>query len=269
MILAKARLSGRRLQRQRVADENIWRSRVSGYFMRAKKPVLAAIRSDDYLDVIYKLDKLIPVEPLFDLYTTLYTQLTYKYYLAVTNGLQKNNVYDFSYKAEPPEEWQRLVNSYIQTELAKQITGVNGVTRKVTEKAIRDAIQEAIENGYGVEKTKKLIEKAVDKKWIAMRRNRARVIARTEAGNAMNWASFEGAQNIEQLTGLTVKKAWLSYKDNRTRTDHYEMNSQEFIGLNDLFLVGTDRMMRPNDSSYGASAANIVSCRCVCIWQTE
>lgn len=266
-ITNKAKISGRRLQRERVADENIWRSRVSGYFMRAKKPVLESLRSDNYLTTLYNLNTLIPNEPLKELYKTLYTQLSYKYYLAVSNALQKNNVYNFDLKAQPPEEWQIMVNNYIETEIATRITGVTNVTRQVTEKAIQDAIQQAIEQGLGVEKTKKLIEQAVDKKWIAMRKNRARVIARTEAGTAMNWASYQGAINVQQLTGLTVKKAWLSYKDNRTRTDHYEMNSNEFIEFNDFFNVGGYLMLRPNQE--GAPASEVVSCRCVLIWQTS
>lgn len=267
MITNKAKLSGRRLQRQRVADENIWRSRVSGYFLRTKKTILKALNERDPQEVIYSLPLLIPREPLYDLYLTLYSQLGLKYYNAVKGGLQKSGVYDFTLKQDAPEAWMEMVRAYINTEIAQRITGVNYVSIDVTKKAIQEAIQEALDNGYGVEKTKKLIESRVDAKWIAMRKNRARVIAKTEMGTTMNWASYQGAID----TGLIITKAWLSYKDKRTRhtsqADHLNMSSSDYIPVNDKFWVTSEYMDYPCQAS--ASAANTISCRCTLIYQSE
>lgn len=264
-MTTKAKYNGRQMVRQMKSDEEIWRSRVSGYFMRTKKPILAAIEKYEPIEVIYKLNELIPLEPLYELYLTLYGQLGYKYYKAIGNSLNKSTSYDFTTKEtiDPNDPWWQSIEAYINSEVATRITGVVGVTRQVTEKAIRQAVSEAIEQGLSIEKTKKLIEKSVNAKWIAMRRNRSRVIARTEVLTASNHASYQGAIN----TGLNVRKAWLHYLDKRTRPDHAEMDSTNYIGLNEYFNVGGYQMLHPGAT--GAPAKEVVNCRCVCIWSTD
>ena len=63
-------------------------------------------------------------------------------------------------------------------------------------------------------------------------------------------------------SGLNWQKAWVARRDDLTRFDHVLTNPKEFIPLNQPFVVGGQQLMYPTDTSLGASAGNIVNCRC-------
>jgi len=257
-MITKAKFSGRQYNQQMKSDEEIWRSKMSGYFSRTKKKILKANDRYDPTELIYQLPELIPVEPIYDIYDKLYKQLGYKYYRTTRKELLRAENKAFENKGE----WEQAIQIYIDTEVATRITGVVDVSREVTEKAIRAAVQEALENGYGIEKTKRLINKTVDAKWLAMRRNRARTIARTETITSLNHASYEGALS----TGLEVTKAWLPYRDSRTREDHAAMDSNDYIPIDADFIVGGQLMQHPGDPR--GSASNVINCRCGLVYKT-
>jgi len=258
MITTKAKFSGRQYNQQMKSDEEIWRAKMAGYFSRTKKKILQANEKYDPTELIFQIPQLIPVEPVYNIYDRLYKQLGYKYYRTTRKELLRAENKAFENKGE----WEQAIQIYIDTEVATRITGVTEVSRTITEKAIREAVQEGLENGYGIEKTKRLIAQSVDAKWLAMRRNRARVIARTETITSLNHASYQGALS----TGLEVQKAWLSYKDSRTREDHYEMNSNDYIPLDADFNVGGQLMLHPGDPR--GSAAQVINCRCGLVYKT-
>ena len=62
-------------------------------------------------------------------------------------------------------------------------------------------------------------------------------------------------------------KEWISAADDRTRDgtesefDHTSVESP--IKMNDPFIVSSEELMYPGDDSMGASAGNIINCRCV------
>lgn len=86
---------------------------------------------------------------------------------------------------------------------------------------------------------------------------RARRIARTELNSATNAATVEGWRQSEVIEG----KEWLCACDQVSRDWHKNANSQQ-VPLEEPFLVGGEKLMHPGDSSQGASAKNIVHCRC-------
>ena len=88
-------------------------------------------------------------------------------------------------------------------------------------------------------------------KWQALR------IARTETTFAMNRAKLISGE----VSGLTMEKYWIAKIDSRTRDIHAYMNGKK-VGQNELFDVGGEKMLHPGDRMNGASASNLVNCRC-------
>ena len=95
---------------------------------------------------------------------------------------------------------------------------------------------------------------------------RSATIARTETSAAASHASYGTAKSIEADTGVRRKKAWNPVEDDRTRESHIAMGSYPAIGLDEYFIVGGESMLRPNDQ--GASAENVINCRCVLTYES-
>lgn len=87
--------------------------------------------------------------------------------------------------------------------------------------------------------------------------SRARTISRTEINALCECATLEGYYQ----SGYT-KKMWVSFKDNKVRDTHKVADGQ-VRSLFEPFDIGNSQLMFPQDSSLGASAKEIVNCRCV------
>lgn len=90
--------------------------------------------------------------------------------------------------------------------------------------------------------------------------DRARFMAENEVNTAINHARYIEAVN----TGKTMKR-WESIIDEVTRKDHIEINGK-YIPIGQAFYVGDSWMLYPKDTSLGASANQIVNCRCTVIY---
>lgn len=86
---------------------------------------------------------------------------------------------------------------------------------------------------------------------------RARRIARTETISAMNAAVLEGWRQSKVIEG----KEWVCACDEVSRKWHKDANGQQ-VPLEEPFIVGGESLMHPGDSSMGASAENVIHCRC-------
>lgn len=86
--------------------------------------------------------------------------------------------------------------------------------------------------------------------------DRARLIAENEANSIWNDSEFQDAI----LTGKR-RKTWHAIMDKRTRDTHRDINMTT-IPIGDPFEVGDSLMMFPRDESMGATAGEIVNCRC-------
>lgn len=86
---------------------------------------------------------------------------------------------------------------------------------------------------------------------------RSRRIARTELNSSTNAATLEGWRQSEVIGG----KEWLCACDKVSRDWHKGANGQQ-VPLEEPFIVGGEKLMHPGDPSLGASAKNIIHCRC-------
>lgn len=88
-------------------------------------------------------------------------------------------------------------------------------------------------------------------------KDRAMFIAENEANTIGNYR-----QQVEAIKSGMRYKTWKTKNDFKVRHTHKEVN-EKMIGIFDAFKVGDSEMMFPKDESLGASAQEIVNCRCV------
>lgn len=102
--------------------------------------------------------------------------------------------------------------------------------------------------------------------------NRAITIARTESLSAMNKARLEAfRQGLEQagIDPSRASKQWISSRDPRVRDQHVTLDGQ-VVPVDQPFVAPNgDLLLTPGDRSLGASASNLVNCRCSAIFSVN
>lgn len=95
---------------------------------------------------------------------------------------------------------------------------------------------------------------------------RGTVIGRTEALTALNAAAYESIrQAVEsgKVPASAVRRVWKSSRDFRVRDTHAAMDG-DAVGLEEAFKSPSGALLRfPGDSSLGAPASEVISCRCI------
>lgn len=86
--------------------------------------------------------------------------------------------------------------------------------------------------------------------------DRATNVAENEANAILN-----GDEYITAVKNGCTKKRWKSYRDERVRADHADVDGQ-VVDISRPFRVGKYMMMYPKDDSLGAGLEEIVNCRC-------
>lgn len=101
-------------------------------------------------------------------------------------------------------------------------------------------------------------------------KSRPQTTATTETQKA-----FEGSKQIEMevviaevenITGESAQEVieteWVAVLDQNTRQAHVIADGQR-RPLNEPFIVGGERLLYPGDTSLGATAKNVINCRCI------
>jgi len=163
-------------------------------------------------------------------------------------------------KAGVMDIFNDALEMFITQWVARRVTQID----RTTENQIRTVIRGAMDEGLSVPETGKRIRDYA----APMSATRANIIARTETHTAANFGAQQGAE----LTGLKMRKEWVSAQDERTRTsppdefDHADADGQ-VVDMKDSFTVGGEQLMFPGDP--GGSAGNIISCRCAVVYLTD
>lgn len=150
--------------------------------------------------------------------------------------------------------WLRSARNYVYGPGAERIRKITETTRN----KVRQFLTDALDKGWSIQETAKELTSYTQ----AINKSRAVVIARTEILSSSNHGAYLGAKS----TGLQLQKVWLSTPGTRTRDAHRAANGQT-VGMEDLFTVNGQRLLHPGDSSHGASASNLIGCRCAVIFQ--
>ena len=142
----------------------------------------------------------------------------------------------------------------------------NYFTRELRDKRYDSIVRKAIEDGKPL--TKAQIDNAITQMQSKALKYRGDVIARTESINALRAGQFQAVQqalDVGELDSQDASKAWDATGDSRTRLDHWQMEEKykDGIPINEAFQFpdGTEAMY-PGDNSLGASAKQVIQCRC-------
>lgn len=145
----------------------------------------------------------------------------------------------------------------LEEEIRKKILYSGTKIAETTMQEVMDLLEEAEIGQMTVEEFARSIRPALEDKspW------RARRIAMTEAAKIENFGELEGYKQTEFVTD----KGWICSFVEFSREAHMEADgtySANPIPLDDPFVVGGEQMMEPLDDSLGATAGNIINCKC-------
>ena len=91
---------------------------------------------------------------------------------------------------------------------------------------------------------------------------RAERIARTEVISAGRSGQYHG----DKQSGIVIGKQWKAAHQDRTRAGHREADGDVVAFENPFYVANADGQLEPllfpGDTSYGATASNIINCRC-------
>lgn len=129
---------------------------------------------------------------------------------------------------------------------------------QTTQDQIRDLLEQALVEGWGIDETVSKLEDPELTAW------RARTIVRTESVRAMNYSQMTAANK----TPFEMQKEWIAIEDSRTRGplnrskfDHTHSGLDgKVIDIDKSFFSNGEYIGFPGDPS--ASAANTINCRC-------
>ncbi len=167
---------------------------------------------------------------------------------------------DFNMISDATKDWAK-------NHAAKEITKISDTTKR----KVRRVLDESMEANESIDQLAKRLRDDFNK----FKGIRAETIARTETAGSYNAGKFNNSEVFaDENPDLDVMKTWVPTQDNRTREHHKAENIKNQTGdtkrtvlQNQPFLVKGEQMMRPLDPN--GSAANVVRCRCVLIYDVE
>lgn len=123
-----------------------------------------------------------------------------------------------------------------------------------------------VQAGIAQGKDNKEIARDIRRMAPSLARQRATTRATTSVTQASELGMAAAASNLNAAT-----KVWVTTLDERTRRgergyDHASAHLQA-VRASDAFIVSGEMLAHPGDTSLGASAGNVVNCRCVTLYQ--
>ncbi len=136
-------------------------------------------------------------------------------------------------------------------------------------KEIKNAFQKAsqqltVVEGFEADVPPRVLASDADRRFIRSAKARIDNIAITETqspaeeqkANEMKALLFTGA-----ITSFSTKKEWTAILDNVVRDAHFKADGQ-VRNITEAYEVGGEVLMKPGDTSLGATAKNVARCRC-------
>lgn len=162
---------------------------------------------------------------------------------------------DFEDDGEP--DANARVTSYLQQARNRLV----GIPDRVYSD-VRAATMKATTEGWSIDRLEERIEGILAESGSDTWRNRARVIARTEAIGAFNGGRYAGFVSYAGQLGGSWEKVWLATHDHRTRVTHARETGADGqrVPLLAPFSVGGAAMMYPGDPA--GPPQEVIQCRC-------
>ena len=196
---------------------------------------------------------------MFPVIENLYTSLFNEWLPRQWKQLEGNTVKSRFFQ----QEWLRWTKDFVMTDLLTKVTAIDEKTQSI----LRNIVSEGASSGLDFEDIAELIRKKTSG---TIGRNRARTIARTEVGEAINTAKTKSSDDWEAETGTKLGKLWIHRGAKDPRDWHVALDNGVSIRKEDKWSVTnpntgeTDLMAHPHD--HNASAGNVINCGCQVIY---
>lgn len=255
----KSREASWRLQadKRKQAWWPLWTKAAMEEFEKEEQSLSTALKKlDNTDDVALVIDKVLEKHQAswLKMYTKMYKNIAEEFAQPVFDLLKSHGRFDHK-----SLDWNEEYFAFIERTALFRIKNISNTTKLL--------VLQEIDKGIASGDTLFQIADRVTQKYDDFSQYRALTAARTEVNAAANY----GSQLAAKSTGLPVVKRWLSYIDDRTRDgssgcDHISADGQE-RQLDQPYDISGEQLMFPGDVSMGASAGNVVNCRCTEIYE--
>ena len=226
----------------------VFRRQARSAIARQIEPAVSFLEENGIEQAQYNIDAFISEQPLIDFYSLLYRTVGGQF------GEREFEALSGKILKQDEAVWVRMVQQWLDTGMTERLSNVTDSSRR----QIKEILNKGVADGLG---TAEIARKMRQSAGGIVRATR---IARTEIIASSNIGSFMGAK----ATGLNLQKEWISTPGERTRGsnpndefDHLSPNGQK-VAMDDLFIISGENLLVPGDWQNGASAGNIINCRC-------
>lgn len=163
---------------------------------------------------------------------------------------------------------QTGIQHYNIYNVQKSVTSIDKTNQKQVNKSIKTVLLVSAIAGLGL--SRKEIAKRAKISFRADAFARTNTIATTETQKAAESTKHIESVNLDKKKKdkTPMMKTWVAILDEKTRGSHAAADGQTVI-VTSPFVVQNENLMFPGDDSLGASAGNIINCRCSSISQAE
>lgn len=163
------------------------------------------------------------------------------------------NLLEFGVNIDFNARDERLLR-WLSDRARRQAELIQGVTDEDVIMTLWDVVYEG---PFTIDKAAERIEESY-----SFSHERAVTIARTEIISAGRSGQYYG----DMQSGIVIGKKWMSAHQDRTRDGHREADGQ-VVAFDEPFIVANgsgqmEPLLFPGDTSLGASASNVINCRC-------
>lgn len=174
------------------------------------------------------------------------------------------NIYDINYNGDAEKFGFALVdNTAIKKILKEEENPFNMISSLRDKTGIRNEMKGQLMTGLlkgeGIPKIARRLKNISEKSLKDSIR-----IARTETTRVVNSAKQDILHEGKRL-GFKMKKKWIATTDGRVREEHLAMDGVIANEDEPFIMPNGDKLMFPGDISLGASAENVINCRCTMI----
>lgn len=238
-------LSWKTLDRLRGPFDKLWGREFEALLEKAGKAAASAYSPGNFGTIQAAIDEVFDVLPV--MYDRMYRQVGAVFADRAGNAArrllgqeQRANVFEETADAR----------RWVREQTGDRIKNVNAATVAAAKKFVDLSFTEGL--------TTAQIARELSKH-SAFSTHRAFRIARTEVAAASNAGNHFAAAAV--LPNERFSKVWLSSRDIRVRDTHTSADGQT-VDLDDSFKLRGGRLRFPGDSTLGASASEIIHCRC-------
>src|SRR5260221_2126487 len=242
------------VESRRTKWEKTIKSRLEDYFTDEHKTMAAAVSRGIQKQLTANVERSLLVLEQQGTLKNLIVSL----YQDVGTDSGESVIKDLKYGEKPFEQKQVGIDFNLYSpDVLVYLLSMAGTKVQQIDSTTLAQLQSELADGVQAGESIAQLSQRVDDLYAFQTEERIQKIVSTEVVAASNYGSHEAAL----ASDLSLNKVWLSTNDGHTRPDHREADGQT-VGMDEPFEVGGEQLMYPGDISLGASAKEIVYCRC-------